>query len=54
MNSLPYFQMGSNVIWNTMPYLGWCARAYTLVKKDLLLHQYLQYDISHALSSTVL
>ena len=33
--SLPFFQIGSNVIKNNMPYLGWCARAFSLVKKDI-------------------
>ena len=30
-----FFQIGSNVIKNNMPYLGWCARAFSLVKKDI-------------------
>ena len=43
---LPYFQMGSNVIWNSMPYLGWSARAFSLVWKDLNFAQLdlLSYD----------
>ena len=32
--SLPFFQMGSNVVWAKMPYLGWCACAFSLVKID--------------------
>ena len=30
---LPFFQMGSNVVWNTMPYLAWSARAFSMVKQ---------------------
>ena len=33
--TLPYFQMGSNVIWDTMPYLGWSAHTFSIVKKDI-------------------
>ena len=29
------FQMGSNVVWNTMPYLAWSARCSSLLKQDL-------------------
>ena len=45
-STLPYFQMGSNVIWNSMPYLGWSARAFSLVRKDLNFAQpdLLSYD----------
>ena len=32
--TLPYFRMGSNAIWDTMPYLGWRARALSIVKQD--------------------
>ena len=28
---LPFFQMRSNVVWNTMPYLAWSARAFSIV-----------------------
>ena len=44
--SLPYFQMGSNVIWKSMPYVGWCAGAFSLVKKDVALAEpdILSYD----------
>ena len=31
---LPYFQMGSNVVWQTMPFLGGCARALSLVRQS--------------------
>ena len=33
--TLPYFQMGSNVIWNKMPHLGWSACAFSLVKHNI-------------------
>ena len=33
--SLPFFQLGPNVVKQTMPFLGWCARAFSLVKKDV-------------------
>ena len=33
--SLPFFQLGSNVVKQTMPFLGWCARAFSMVKKDV-------------------
>ena len=33
--SLPFFQLGSNVVKQTMPFLGWCARTFSLVKKDV-------------------
>ena len=44
--SLLYFQMGSNVIWKKMPYLGWCAKAFSLVNKKLALAEpnILSYD----------
>ena len=44
--SLPFFQIGSNVIKNNMPYLGWCARAFSLVKKDICFEEpaLLSYD----------
>ena len=29
------FQMGSNVVWNTMPYLAWSARAFSLLKQHI-------------------
>ena len=29
------FQMGSNVVWNTMPYLAWSARSFSLLKQDI-------------------
>ena len=32
---LPFFQMGSNVIWDTMPYLAWSARAFSMVKQGV-------------------
>ena len=32
---LPFFQMGSNVVWNTMPYLAWSARAFSMVKQGV-------------------
>ena len=31
--SLPFFQLGPNVVKRTMPFLGWCARAFSVVKK---------------------
>ena len=44
--SLPFFQIGSNVIKNNMPYLGWCARAFSLVKIDISIQKpaLLSYD----------
>ena len=33
--TLLFFQMGSNVIWNAMPCLGWSARTFPIVKKDI-------------------
>ena len=44
--SLPFFQIGSNVIKKNMPYLGWCTRAFSLVKKDICFEEpaLLSYD----------
>ena len=44
--TLPFFQMWSNVICKNMPYLKWLTRAFSLVKKDLLLAkpEILSYD----------
>ena len=33
MRFLPYFQMGSNVVWQTMPFLGGCARALSWIRQ---------------------
>ena len=33
--SLQYFHMGSNFVWDTLPYLGLSARAFTLVRHNL-------------------
>ena len=33
MRFLPYFQMGSNVVWQTMPFLGGCARVLSLIRQ---------------------
>ena len=35
LNTLSAFQMGSNVVWRSMPFLGWSARAFSLFKQGL-------------------
>ena len=46
MAGLPFFQMGSNVVWRTMPYLAWSARAFSLVRQPILAYHdiMLSYD----------
>ena len=35
LDTLAHFSMGSNVVWNSLPYLGLSARAFTLVRHNL-------------------
>ena len=35
IGSLEYFHMGSNIVWDTLPYLGLTARAFTLARHNL-------------------
>ena len=36
MADLPFFQMDSNVVWRTMPYLAWSARAFSPTRQPIL------------------
>ena len=53
LNTLSAFQMDPNVVWRCMPFLGWCARAFSLVKQGLnfkrpeLYHMILRFGILH-------
>ena len=44
---LPFFQMGSNVIWKSMPYLAWSARSFSLARQHIpfSLDEPLPYDL---------
>ena len=35
LTDLAVFQMGSNVVWKTMMYIAWSARAFSMIRQPL-------------------